>query len=205
MKKLLLITVIAAAAWLCLIGTSVKAEETVEELKEKIINIQNKGTLGFRNFHRCESVITYASYVPAEDNKVMEGTELLFYYEPKNIFTNRLKGSYQVWYTQDVIIKTMEGMELLNSPDLLNFNYQTLSPVLDLYATNSLNITGLPPGRYEFIAVLHDKLRKQSARKSYIFEVVPAPKPDEDTAAAEPAAGLPSGHLSAIMTSITPS
>ena len=162
----------------CLIlPATIIAEETVEELKEKIIDIQNKGELGFRNFTRCDNIITYGSYVPAADNKVEAGSKLLFYYEPANVFTNRRDKTFQIWYTQDLIVKDAEGEELLNSPELLNFNYQTITPVLDLYATNSLDLGDLPPGKYEFVAVIHDKLKKTSARMSYIFEIVAAAKP----------------------------
>jgi len=157
------------------------AEDTVLGLKERIIDIQNKGKLGFNNFTRCENIITYGSYVPAVGNKLPQGSELLFYYEPANIFTNRRDNTYQSWYTQDVIVKNAQGEELLNSPELLNFNYQAVAPTLDLYATNSLDLGNLPVGKYEFTAILHDKLKKTSATKSYVFEIVPAEASAEGT------------------------
>jgi len=170
MKRFWLIGVVIACL---IIPATIIAEETVEKLKEQIIDIQNKGKLGFRNFTRCDNIITYGSYVPATDNKVEAGSKLLFYYEPENVFTNRRDETFQIWYPQDLIVKDAEGEELLNSPELLNFNYQTVAPVLDLYATNSLDLGDLPPGKYEFIAVLHDKLKKTSKTISYVFEIVP--------------------------------
>jgi hypothetical protein len=170
-QKFFVVTVVLIA--ICLIPATLIAEETVVELKERIIDIQNKGKLGFRNFTRCDNIITYGSYVAAPDNRVKAGTKLLFYYEPENVFTNRRDQTFQIWYTQDLIVKTADGEELLNSPDLLNFNYQTIAPVLDLYATNSLDLGDLPPGKYEFVAVIHDKLKKTSATMSYVFEIVP--------------------------------
>ena len=171
-RKIFMITAVLLTIFV--IPMTLVAEETVVELKERIIDIQNKGKLGFRNFTRCDNIITYGSYVAAPDNKVKAGTELLFYYEPENVFTNRRDKTFQIWYTQDLIVKTADGEELLNSPDLLNFNYQTIAPVLDLYATNSLDLGDLPPGKYEFIAIINDKLKKTSATMSYIFEIVPA-------------------------------
>ena len=177
MRKLWL----ASAVIACLIlPATIIAENTVEELKEKIIDIQNKGKLGFRNFTRCDNIITYGSYVAAPDNRVKAGTKLLFYYEPENVFTNRRNKTFQIWYTQDLIVKTADGEELLNSPDLLNFNYQTIAPVLDLYATNSLDLGDLPPGKYEFIAIINDKLKKTSATMSYVFEIIPAETSSEE-------------------------
>jgi hypothetical protein len=45
--------------------------------------------------------------------------------------------------------------------------------VFDLYAQNSINLGELPPGEYNFIAVLHDKVKKVDSKRSYTFEVVP--------------------------------
>ena len=100
--KRIILPVILVVTMVCLCpGEGLSAEETVAALKERIIDIQNKGKLGFRNFNRCDNIITYGSYVPAEGNKVPAGSKLLFYYEPENVFTNRVGGSYQIWYTQD--------------------------------------------------------------------------------------------------------
>jgi hypothetical protein len=147
-------------------------EDTVLSLKERIIDLQNNGALGFRNFTLCSNIITYGQYVPYPDNKVRAGSTIYFYYEPENVFTNRIGGVYQVWYTQDMIVQTASGAKLLNNSDALSFNFQSRAPVLDLYAENTLDLGNLPPGRYEFAAVLHDKLRKTDARISYPFEIV---------------------------------
>ena len=121
----------------------------------------------------CSNIITYGQYVPYPNNQVKAGTKIYFYFEPENVFTNRLKGTYQTWFTQDMIVRTPKGEKLLDSPDALNFNMQSLAPVLDVWANNSLNLGGLPPGKYEFVAVIHDKLRKADATKVFPFEVVP--------------------------------
>jgi hypothetical protein len=152
---------------------AVWGEDTVSSLKERIIDLQNNGQLGFRNFALCSNIITYGQYVPYPDNKVKAGTKIYFYFEPENVFTNRLKGAYQIWFTQDMIVRTAKGESLLDSPDALNFNMNSLAPVLDVWANNSLNLGSLPPGRYEFVAVMHDKLKKTDATKIFPFEVVP--------------------------------
>ena len=149
------------------------AEETVLSLKERIIDIQNNGKLGFRNFTLCKNIITYGQYVSSPDNKVKAGSTIFFYYEPENVFTNRRNGIYHVWYTQSIIVRDNKGIELLKSEELLNFNHQSNSPVLDLYAKNSLNLGKIPPGKYQYEAVLHDKLRGISASLTFAFEVVP--------------------------------
>jgi len=152
---------------------SAQAEDTVSSLKERIIDIQNKGKLGFRNFTLCQNIITYGQYVPYPDNRVKAGSTILFYYEPENVFTNRRNGIYHVWYTQSIIVRDNAGKELFKSDELLNFNHQSISPVLDLYAKNSLNLGKVAPGVYQYEAILHDKLRGIEARTTFTFEVVP--------------------------------
>ena len=156
-------------------------QDAVLKLKESIIDIQNLGELGFRNFTLCSNVLGYGQYVPVAGNKVEAGSEVFFYYEPVNLYTNRKDDAYQLWYTQDMILTTAEGEELLNSADALNFNYQTTSPVLDVFATNTLTLGNLPPGKYVFTAVIHDKLKKADAQTEYAFEVLPKPEGDDGT------------------------
>ena len=163
----------AAVLFLLLALPALWAAETVGSLKERIIELQNKGQLGFRNFTLCSNIITYGQYVPYATNKVKDGTKVFFYFEPENVFTNRLKGSYQIWFTQDMIVRTAAGETLMDSPEALNFNMNSLAPVLDVWANNALSLGNLPPGKYEFVAVIHDKLKKADATRSYPFEVVP--------------------------------
>ena len=166
-SKILLATLV-----LCWIGNAL-AEDPILKLKEEIIDLQNQGDLGFREFTLCSNVIGYGQYVAYPENKVKAGSEVYFYYEPVNVFTNRRGGMYQIWFTQDMIVLTVEGEELLNLEEALNFNYQTTSPVLDIFAKNTLTLGNLPPGMYRFRAVIHDKLRNTEAGHSYDFEVVP--------------------------------
>jgi len=60
MKKILSLGFIA----LILFSAALGQEDEILKLKEKIINLQNKGELGFRNFIFCSNIIGFASYVP---------------------------------------------------------------------------------------------------------------------------------------------
>jgi hypothetical protein len=149
------------------------AQETILELKERIIELQNQGELGFRNFTLCTNIIGYGQYVPSQKPGAEPGSKIFFYYEPVNLFTNRRNGSYQIWFTQDMVLFSETGEELLRADDALNFNYLTTSPVLDVYASNTLELGDLPPGKYRFQAVIHDKLRNADAEYTLVFEIFP--------------------------------
>ena len=171
MKRIISITIIAV---IVITGcTALSAQESkVAQLKEQIIDLQNAGQLEFKNFYLCTNIIGYGQYVAAKSNKVKAGTEIYFYYEPVNLFTNRSNSGYHVWYTQDMIVLNAEGGEIYNGPEIFNFNYRTTAPVLDYFATNSLNLGNLPVGNYTFKAVMHDKLKNAEAVYTYDFEIV---------------------------------
>ena len=152
--------------------TFTQAQDSILALKEKIIDIQNQGVLGFRNFTLCTHIIGYGQYVPAPGNTVKTDAKLQFYYEPVNLFTNRIGGSYHIWYTQDIVLLTSAGEEIYSAEGLINFNYQTTSPVLDVFATNSLDVTGLPPGTYHYRAIIHDRLKNVDASHTFQFQII---------------------------------
>ena len=145
--------------------------DDVVKLKEKIIELQNKGELGFRNFAVCSNIIGFGSYVPVATPSFKAGDQILFYYEPHNIFTGRREGLYEIWYSQDMIVLDAKGNILLNKADALDFHYTSKTPVLDLYATNSLDVAGLAPGKYQFKAVLKDRLRNKQIAKTAEFTI----------------------------------
>ena len=171
MKKTIALIGILVMA-LCLPGLAL-AKESVPQLKQRILDLQNKGELGFRNFTLCSNIIGYGQYLAIPDNKVKVGSEVFFYYEPVNLFTKREGKVYQIWYTQDIVLYTEDGQEIYRGNEALKFDYQTLSPVLDVFASNTLSLGNLPPGKYQFEAVIHDKLKKVDASHKYTFEVVP--------------------------------
>jgi len=146
-------------------------EQEILKLKEKIIEIQNKNELGFNNFTLCTNIISFASYVPLSKPVVEKDGTLLVYYEPANVYTSKKGGLYEVWYTQDMALFSEEGKLIFEKKDALSFHYTTQAPLLDLYATNTLTLTGLTPGKYKFKATLKDKLKDKSANKTIDFEI----------------------------------
>ena len=163
MRKLVLFFLLAAAG--------VSAQDQVLALKNQIIDIQNKGRLGFSELVLCSKVMGFGSYVPLEKPVLKKGAELLVYYQPLNVFTNRVKGQYEIWYTQDIAILSPAGETLFEQKGFLEFHYFSRTPVFDLFATNTLDITDVPAGSYVYLAVLRDKLKDASAEYKVPFEV----------------------------------
>jgi len=160
----------------CLVGlavlVAVAQDSEILKLKEKIIEIQNRGELGFRNFAFCSAIAGYGSYVPLTSPVLDKNGELLVYYEPVNVFTAKKEGLYEIWYTQDMVLLDEKGTLLQEWPNALAFHYTTRTPLLDFWAQNSLTLGGqVPVGKYQFKAVLKDKLSGKSSIKVLAFEV----------------------------------
>jgi len=173
MKRLLFVALVALWPVVAQAQTA-GGTDTVDQLKERIIDKENAGKLAFRQFTLCTKAPDgYGQYEAASSNKVAAGAKLQFYYEPMNLFTKRADGSYQKWFTQDMILRDGKGEELLRKDAAIDFNYKTRTPALDIHGTNSLTLGNLPAGKYELEAVLHDQLSKQDARFVYKFEIVP--------------------------------
>jgi hypothetical protein len=154
------------------VSLSIAQDNEILKLKERIIEIQNKGDLGFRNFAYCSSIVAFGSYAPLPGPALDKNGELLVYYEPVNVFTAKKEEIYEIWYTQDMVLLDEQGKVLQEWPNALDFHYTTRTPVMDLWAQNNITLGGqVPAGKYKFKAVLKDKLSGRTAVKITDFEV----------------------------------
>lgn len=151
---------------------AVAQETDVARLKERIIQLQNTYPLGIRILAACSKVADYASYEPLTDNRVKAGDEILFYFEPQNPSTKKTAGRYEVWLTQDMVVLNAAGQEIYRKENVLEIHYQSTAPRLDIYGVDQLTLSDIPPGKYLFQIILHDKIKGESATASCPFEVV---------------------------------
>ncbi len=177
MKKSLLVRIVLISLVMAAMLTgNVFAEQTNEEqileLKNDIIRIQNKGELGIKNLNLCSNVVTLSAYVPLEEAKIEVGKKYYVYYEPANIFTKISEGRYEFWLTQDIILFDDTGEVLMERLGALSMHFNTATPLLDIYVTNDLFLTGFPPGKYIYKIVLHDVFKNDSVVETINFEVV---------------------------------
>ena len=169
MKKLSSVLIIFV---LVLYAFSIPQYEEILKLKEKIIDLQNKGKLGIKDLTLCSKIISFGAYVPLQEPKIKRGGMLLVYYEPINVFTNRKKGTYEIWYTQDMILLDSKKKLLFKKENALNFHYTFTSPVMDLYATNSLELGNLPSGKYIYKILLKDRLKDEVVVREIPFKII---------------------------------
>lgn len=146
-------------------------QEEILRLKQKIIELQNQGEIGFKDFVLCSEIISFAAYKPLEEYVIPQDGELLAYFEPANVYTRINNNTYEIWYTEDMILLDSDGKKIAEWNDILNFHYTTKKPVMDLFAQNTIDLKGLPPGKYTFKAVLKDQLSKKFGVESLAFEI----------------------------------
>jgi len=178
MKKIIL----AVVASLVLAYPFAKADEASSQmlqLKEKIIELQNQGTLGVKDFTACSQITTIGSYTPLPETKFKRNETLYVYFEPKNYFTKKSDGKYEIWLTEDIFILNEKGETLMEKPNVVQTHYNSASPILDIYFNNHIEFTDVPAGKYVFRVILYDKLKNTSASESLQFEVVKEAKPQE--------------------------
>ena len=152
---------------------------TVLELKEQIIELQNKGTLGIKNFLPCSQISTLGSYTPLAEAKFKQNETLYVYFEPVNFSTSKTQGIYEIWLTEDILILNDKGETLMEKPGIMENHYTSASPILDIYFNNHVEFDSVPAGKYIFKVILYDKLKNTSASESLPFEVVKEQKPAE--------------------------
>jgi hypothetical protein len=178
-------TLISAAILILFLSAGLsKAQEapvgpTVPELKEQIIELQNKGELGIKNFLPCSQITTLGSYTKLSETKFKQNETLFVYFEPVNFTTSRAYGKYEIWLSEDILILNDRGETLMEKPGIMENHYTSASPILDIYFNNHVEFDNVPAGKYVFKVILYDKLKNTSASESLPFEVIEEPKPTE--------------------------
>ena len=62
--------------------------------------------------------------------------------------------------------------EIFKKETASEVHYQSNEPRVDIYGINQLTLIEIPPGKYTFKAILHDKVKGEAAEATWPFEVV---------------------------------
>jgi hypothetical protein len=152
-------------------ATKKDMQPKILELKREIIRLQNSGKLGFNNVTFCSEIQGFGMYTPLTGAKITN-KEFYVYYEPANPFTRVADGKYATRLTQDLYLLDAKGNVLFGKEKALQFYYEAVTPVLDIYISNTLTMTEAPKGAYVWKAVLHDELRgtDTTMTKEFVIE-----------------------------------
>ena len=153
---------------------SMQQRDEVWMLKKKIIELQNKGKLGFRKLVPCASVEGYGVYSPMESG--VSSPNFVLYVEPLNYSTMVTQDRYIVDCSVDLVLADAAGKVLGGKKGILSINRISRSPILDLFY--KIQINARKPLKQGFIirTVLHDKIKNQSVGASFKVNVHPGGK-----------------------------
>jgi hypothetical protein len=105
--------------------------DEVQALKQRIIELQNKGKLGFRKIVRCRSVEGFGAYSPLEPGQPV--SKIVFYCEPSNVNTMISGDRYVIDCAVDAFLMDSTGRLLIGKENIVKINRVSRSPVMDLY------------------------------------------------------------------------
>jgi len=141
-----------------------KADE-VQRLKERIIEFQNSGKLGFRKVIACSSVERFGIYSPLQTGQSIGKT--ILYFEPSNVSTLVSGDRYIIDCTVDLFIFDSSGKSLGGKENILRINRVSRSAILDLYYKVEMNINKPMKGDVFVKTVLRDKIKNQTVSATY--------------------------------------
>jgi hypothetical protein len=143
--------------------------DQVQALKQQIIELQNKGKLGFRKIVACSTVEGFGIYSPLTPGQ--SAPRIVFYCEPSNVSTLVSEGRYVIDCTVDAILMDLTGKPLLGKQNVVKMSRTSRSPVMDLYFKIEINLQKLPARQVIAKIMLHDKVKNQSVTSTQRISV----------------------------------
>jgi hypothetical protein len=145
-------------------AVSLESSDETRPLKEQIIELQNKGKLGYRRVVLCSAVEGFGMYSPVEGGSVPP--RLMLYIEPSNVSTLVKEDRYVIDLSVDLFVIGPTGVPLVAKQ---NFPIRKVSrsPILDLHYVIGVDLRKfLKQDLITVKTVLHDKIKNQSISHS---------------------------------------
>lgn len=140
-------------------GSQVAPDE-VQKLKERILDVQNEGKLGFRKIIPCSSAEGFGIYSPLEPGQKVQ--RIVFYCEPLNVSTIKSGDRYIIDCAVDCILMDTSGRVLGGRQNFLRINRVSRSPIIDLFFKFDIALKKPLDRPLLLKTVLHDKIKNAS-------------------------------------------
>ena len=146
-------------------SATVEVPDGVQTLKARIIELQNKGKLGFRKIVPCSSVEGFGVYSPFE--AAHPPTKIIFYCEPSNVSTLVSGDRYIIDLAVDFFLIDSHGKPLFGKENAIRMNRVSRSPLIDLYFKIEINVQKARDSVLLMKTVLHDKIKDRSVSSTH--------------------------------------
>jgi len=111
-----------------------------------------------------EKAPSFGSYRPREGNSFKAGEPILLYLEPVGYRFKPLDGGHQFGLACDLTVLSEEGKILGGQRDFGQWSFDSRELIFDFFMNLTINLTGLPAGRYLIEITLRDLNSTESAR-----------------------------------------
>jgi len=118
----------------------------------------------------CKAVPYFGACV-AHPGVWQRSEKLYLYVQPEGLQREKLASRYRLALSQDLILLDAGGHELWRREGVVRMTRETQSPLLDVFATNRIDLTGLPIGAYQARVVIHDEISGAAAQADVAFLV----------------------------------
>jgi len=160
--------------------TSSDPKQEISDLKDKILDIQNKADLGFWKVVPCKGVESYGIYSLLEAGQ--PASKVIFYVEPANYGVLKSDGRYIIDCSVDLLIFDPSGKLIVGNENVRKINKVSRSPILDLYFTVELNIAKTVKQKSFIVKmVINDRIKNKSASTSHRVHLGPVSKKNGDS------------------------
>jgi len=96
---------------------------------------------------------------------------LHLYLEPSGLRRQTGPWGYRLKFSEDLILRDADGAELWRRDGMLRVVRETQQPMLDIYAVNRIDLSGMPAGKYQVQVIVHDEISGQQADARLAFAV----------------------------------
>lgn len=151
--------------------------DEIDQLRQQILTLQNKGKLGFRKVVACSAAEGFGNYSPIQPGQPV--SKVVMYFEPANVSTLISDGRYIIDCTVDLLVYDLSGKPLGGKEGVGKINRVSRSPVLDLFFKIEMPFKKPLSGGILVKTVLHDKIKNQSATSTQRVNFEPKGKAQE--------------------------
>jgi hypothetical protein len=121
----------------------------------------------------CESIDGFESYKPRGDAALANDEKLLIYFRPFNYQIDPVDQGYEARFSEDAqICKRGVKTPISHKDNIVVFTARSPEPPRFVYLKTAVSLKNLPPGRYNLVLILHDKLAGTTASQIVPFEVI---------------------------------
>jgi hypothetical protein len=127
----------------------------------------------------CAKIKGFGDYVALDEPVLTRDDKLQVYYEPSGFAYETVGKEYRVHLTQEGRMhRRGQKAVIMSKEKLLDYQGRTkVSPVDNIYLSNSIALKSLPPGEYDFEIILKDELGKGPVASQILKFRVKEPDP----------------------------